>query len=197
MTVIYEMSRCHDAAGGKSGIMVGSQTRHDYPVGEHLEYNARPLPDRRRKLIDAALGRLGLPRPFARNLYKPALQSLDADFAGVLLLHNAPAAVKLFKQHYRRAKVCLWPHNDLFNTYSRREVRRTIDVADKVICVSQFIADQIAQHIGRNGSLLRQKLCVVNNGVDTIRFRPRPARRRPAIRSFSSSAELLRKKPPT
>jgi len=174
MTVIYEMSRCHAAAGGRSGIMVGRQTRHDYPVGEHLEYDARSLPNRQQKLIDAAMGRIGLTRHFARRLYRPALQTLDADFDGVILLHNAPAAVGLFARRFSRARICLWPHNDLFGTYSCREVRRTIDAADLVICVSQFIADGIARQLGSVSSLRRRKLCVVNNGVDTVRFQPRP-----------------------
>jgi glycosyltransferase involved in cell wall biosynthesis len=173
MTVIYEMSRCHAAAGGRSGIMVGRQTRHDYPVGDHLEFDARSLPDRRQKLIDAAAGRIGLPRPFARRLYRPALQTLEADFDGVILLHNAPAAVGLFARRFSRAKICLWPHNDLFGTYGRREVRRTIEASHLVICVSQFIADGIARQMGSGSSSLRRKLCVVNNGVDTVRFRPR------------------------
>ncbi len=174
MTVIYEMSRCHAAAGGRSGIMVGRQTRHDYPVGEHLEFDARPLPDRRQKIVDAAMGRIGLPRPFSRRLYRPTLQTLTADFDGVILLHNAPAAVGLFAKRFRRAKICLWPHNDLFGTYSRREVRRTVEACHLVICVSQFIADGITRQMGSGSSSLRRKLCVVNNGVDTVRFRPRP-----------------------
>jgi len=174
MTVIYEMSRCHAAAGGRSGIMVGRQTRHDYPVGEHLEFDARPLPGRGQKLVDATMGRIGLPRPFARRLYRPALQTLEPEFNGVILLHNAAAAVEPFVRHFPRAKVCLWPHNDLFATYSRREVRRTIEAAHLVICVSQFIAAGIARQLGGGSSSLRRKLCVVNNGVDTVRFRPRP-----------------------
>jgi glycosyltransferase involved in cell wall biosynthesis len=169
MTVIYELSRCHAAAGGKTSVMVGRQTRHDYPIGAHLEFDAKPLPDKKRKIVDVAMGRLGFSRPFERDLYRPSLETLPRDFAGIFLLHNAAGVVRLFKDRFPRARVCLWPHNDLFGTYSDREVRRTIDAVDRVICVSRFIANGIQRRLGAPS----EKLRVVNNGIDAERFHPR------------------------
>ncbi|MDP9173946.1 MAG: glycosyltransferase family 4 protein [Planctomycetota bacterium] len=169
MTVIYEFSRCHAAAGGETTLIVGDKTRHDYPIGKHLEFDDKPLPDNRRKAIDAAMGRLGFQRPFIRRLYRPAMETLPTDFQGTILLHNAAAVVRLFKDRFPRSRICLWPHNDLFSTYSNREVRRTIDAVDGVIAVSRYIADGIERRLGYSSA----KIVVVNNGADTERFRPR------------------------
>lgn len=171
MTVIYEFSKCHQAAGGQTTVLVADQTRHDYDVGQCIEFPIRPLPDKKRKLVDAGLGMLGLARPFDNHFYRPALQSLPADFDGVILLHNAAGAVRAFARKFGRARVYLWPHNDLFGTYTQREVRRTIAAATGVICVSQFIANGLLKQLG---GVMKEKLLVVNNGVDIERFRPRP-----------------------
>jgi glycosyltransferase involved in cell wall biosynthesis len=170
MTVIYEFNRCHAKVGGQSSVIVGKQTRHDYPVGTCLEFEAGSLPRGGRKLVDAAMGLLGRPRPFERALYRPTLDTLPKDFDGVIFLHNAAASVQLFKDHFHNACICLWPHNDLFSTYSAREARATLMAADRLICVSWFIANKL---IGRVPECA-DRICVVNNGVDTDHFHPSP-----------------------
>lgn len=168
VTVIHELARRHAARGEPTQVIVGRGTRHDYPVGEGVEVSFPPLPTRSRKGIDVALGRLGLSRPFASRLYRPALDAVDPDFEGVAFLHNSPPAVELFARRRRRAQVCLYVHNELFRTYGRREMRRTLAGADRVICVSAFMADRLTERLGRPGPNVR----VVHNGVDTERFRP-------------------------
>ncbi|MBC7784020.1 MAG: glycosyltransferase family 4 protein [Burkholderiales bacterium] len=169
MTVIYEFSRCHAAAGGETSVLVSRGTRHDYSVGQCIEFVGRGLPDKKRKLVDSAAGMIGLTRPFERHFYKPAIESMNRSFDGIFLLHNAASAVIPFARRFPNARIFLWPHNDLFGTYSRHEVRRTIDAATGVICVSRFIANGISRRLG---GVMTSKLRVVNNGVDTDRFRP-------------------------
>lgn len=168
MTIIYELGREHAKRGGETRIVVGRGTRHDYPVGTPVEVDFPPLPSRRQKLVDAGLGRLGLPRRFGVSLYEPARAAIEPDFEGPLLLHNNPAPLRMLKRHSERACVCLYLNNVVFRTYSPREIRRVLAAADLAICVSDFIANDVESRAGG----LRDRLAVVHNGVDTARFRP-------------------------
>lgn len=174
MTIIYELSRRHEAAGGRTRVVVAQGTRHDYPVGECIDAAFHGLPDGRQKAADALRGLLGLPRRLTLAAYEPALAAIEPDFDGVLFVHNSPAPVDLFKRQRPRGRCGLYVHNALFRTYGRREVRRTVDSADFVVCNSVFIAERLTARLGRPSP----KLHVVHNGVDLERFRPSPAPRR-------------------
>ncbi|MGH7214702.1 MAG: glycosyltransferase family 4 protein, partial [Tepidisphaeraceae bacterium] len=173
ITVLHELTRRHELAGGRTELVVGRGTQGGYTLGRRVEYAFSPLPNRRRKLVDVGLGRIGMRRPFETALYAPASAALDERFDGAVFLHNAPGAVRLFKKERPAAQVCLYAHNQLFNTYGRAEVRRTVDAADRVICVSEFIASELASRLGRASDKVR----VVHNGVDADRFRPDPLKR--------------------
>jgi glycosyltransferase involved in cell wall biosynthesis len=168
ITVIYEFSRPHAECGGQTQIIVGKGTRHDYSIGTCTEVDFPPLRNNKQKLIDAALGKVALGRPFVRNLYGPARDVIDARFDGSVIIHNEPAAMGLIKAKSRNAQVCLHAHNTLFGTYSRSEIWRTIGPADTLLCVSNYIAEEMTVRMGRSS----EKIRVVINGVDTERFRP-------------------------
>ena len=72
------------------------------------------------------------------------------------------------KKSHPGARVCLYAVNALFNTYSNAEVRRFVRTADRVICCSQFIADDINNRLGSPSP----KVKVVHNGVNTEHFVP-------------------------
>jgi glycosyltransferase involved in cell wall biosynthesis len=133
-----------------------------------------PLAPGRRldRYVDAAAGRLGLPRPGVRRTLRPTLAGQDTWAAGVVLAHNAPQLVPLV--HDRHAAV-LYAHNLLLRTYSEREATRVLGRAAAIVCVSGALAEQTAEHLPAG---LRDRLRVVPNGVDTARFAPRadPAR---------------------
>jgi len=173
MTIIYELAREHERHGGQTRIVVGRGTRHDYPVGVPVEVDFPPLLSRRRKGVDAALGRLGLPRRFGPALYEPALRAVERDFDGALFVHNNPAPIQMLRRHNPGARLCLYLNNVVFRAYSRREVRRILDAVDVAVCVSEFIANDVQSRAGG----ARDKLAVVHNGVDTARFRPSPGAR--------------------
>lgn len=170
MTIVYELARRHAGHGGTTQVLVGRGTRHDYPIGQAIELDFPPLPGRRQKALDAVLGALGGRRRVAERLYRPALGALDPGFAGPLFVHNNPAPLRLFARERPNARTCLYINNSLFRTYRPREARRTIAAADRVICVSHFIADDLRRRLGRGGDNIR----IVHNGADTERFRPRP-----------------------
>jgi len=173
MTVIYEMAQVHQRQGGRTRVMVTRGTRHDYPVGRCVEVEPVAPPRRWQKAVDVGLGRLGLARRFGAAAYRPHCRAVEADFAGAIFVHNNPVALPAFKKSHPRALVCLWAHNEVFNTYTTREARRVAGAADRIICVSRFIADEMTARVDRIG----EKLKVVHNGVDTARFRPDPTAR--------------------
>ena len=174
MTVIYELSRQHAAAGGRTRIVAGRGTRHDYDVGECSEVDFRGLPSRRQKAADIGLGALGLSRRFTVGAYRPALDAVDRDFEGALVVHNSPAGLALLARERPRARTVLYTHNTLFRTYGRRELRRIAGRAFALVFVSEFLADDLAHRLGST----RVNRVVVRNGVDVERFRPDSGARR-------------------
>jgi glycosyltransferase involved in cell wall biosynthesis len=170
MTLIYEFTRKHIQAGGRSQIVVGRNTQHDYPAGEHVLVDFGPLPSRARKIADVAMGWLGLPRSFINGSYAPAVRAIDPAFQGTVFIQNTPGPAAQFKKHSPQAHVCINVHNELFNTYGAGELRRTVAATDLIICNCHFLADQLLERM-REG---REKVRVVHNGVDTERFVPRP-----------------------
>jgi glycosyltransferase involved in cell wall biosynthesis len=172
MSVVHEIVRKHIAAGGEARIIVGAGTRHDIEDGQCVEVNYPPPGTRNKKLADAALGRIGLPRHFERQLYRPVLNAIEPDFDGPIFVYNSPGVMGLIKNHRPKATVCLYAVNALFRTYSHAEVRRVVAQADRVICCSHFIANDILMRLGQASP----KVQVVHNGVDTTRFQPSAAR---------------------
>jgi glycosyltransferase involved in cell wall biosynthesis len=171
MTVIYELSRLHEQSGGGTKLIVGKGTRHDYTVGDCIEVPFTSLPDRNHKIIDALTGRIGMPRRFLQDVYRPAAEALDPDYDGVTLVHNAPVALRLLKAAARKARTGVYCHNTLFGTYANRETRRTLAPADVIVCVSEFLVEDLTRRLGARDDRMR----VVNNGVDVVRFQPAPA----------------------
>ena len=169
MTVIYELSRQHRAANGQTRIVVGSETRHDYGVGQCVEVDFDGLPTRRERMVDVVLGGAGLARRFTSAAYSPALDGIDPSFGGPVIVHNAPGSLPLLAEHRPSAALVLYAHNTLFRTYGRRELRRVVARATALVCVSEFLADNLTSRLGS----MQANVVVVRNGVDLDRFRPR------------------------
>jgi glycosyltransferase involved in cell wall biosynthesis len=155
-----------------------------------VRFAARPSP--RRKLLDAALGRLALPRLNERALYRPALEAIEPDFDGSILIFNAPGAVSGIKKLRPRATVCLYAVNALFRTYTGAETRRMAGSADRIICCSQFIADDINKRLAAPSPKVR----VVHNGVDTVRFVPPPPASRDGVPTILFIGRVVPEKGP-
>ena len=166
MTVIYELSRWHEREGGKTRLIVGRGSRHDYPVGECTEVQFSHLPNRNHKILDVLMGRIGLPRRFLAQVYKPAFTALSPTFEGAVIAHNAPVAMSGLKRASPRARATLYCHNTLFGTYANSETRRTIAPADVIICVSEFLAEELRARLGSADD----RVFGITNGVDTQRF---------------------------
>jgi glycosyltransferase involved in cell wall biosynthesis len=169
-TVIYELSRRHAAHGGRTQVIVGAGTRHDYPVGECVEVRFPGSLRKKQKAIDAGLGLLGFPRWMESAVYRPASDAIPPTHTGPICVHNSAGALPLFKAAHRNALVCLYAHNELFGTYSQPETRRLVASLDRVLCCSRYIANELEHRLG----CASDKIRVVPNGVDIERFRPAP-----------------------
>jgi glycosyltransferase involved in cell wall biosynthesis len=170
MTIIYEMTRRHTAYGGATRVVVDNGTRHDYDSGECVEVDFGRVPRPVRKAVDAGLGRIGLSRVNTVAWYRPAIAAIESGFGGVIVVHNAPAVLRLFRKHCPRARICLYAHNELFRTYTDSETARSLSSADSVVCVSEFLAASLRTRLRRAAPWVAALL----NGVDTDRFRPSP-----------------------
>jgi glycosyltransferase involved in cell wall biosynthesis len=173
VTIIYEMSRVHAEHGGTTKVVVTRGKRHDYPVGEIVAVDPTGIPSRWKKAVDVGLGRLALPRLFGGRAYGPACSAIERNFDGLIFVHNNPVAISRFKHSHPKARVCLWANNELFRTYTPRETRRVVRDADRVICCSRYIANDLEARLGTSS----EKIRVVHNGADLRRFRPDACRR--------------------
>jgi len=170
MTIIYQFAHHHSRRGGQTQIIVGRNTRHDYPVGQCVEVDFNlTQPPKWQKDLDVAASRLGLPRCFGQSRYLPGVHAIDPDFTGPVFFHNNPVAIPVAKKLRPNAKHCLWANNLLFRTYDKRETGRVASTAHRLICCSDFIANDLRNTIGDN-----EKIRVVRNGADPNQFSPDP-----------------------
>jgi glycosyltransferase involved in cell wall biosynthesis len=170
ITVIYEISREHEREPDRrSFVIVSAGTRHDYQAGTVVEVAGPPgLPSHKASLVDSIVGRAGLERPARIKAYRPACHAVPDDATWVFLHNAVPPLSEMAKNRPDVARA-LWVHNELFRTYGRREMRRCLGSADRVLCCSHFIADRIAARAPSAADSVR----VVHNGVDIERFHPR------------------------
>jgi len=173
-TVIYELTRCHEAAGGKTVVIVGKGTMEGYPpypVGEVVEVNYGAFEHRRYiRLLDAVQGAVGLPRSLKWGAYRDALDAIPVNFDGYVFVHGEPAVVIPLKKARPKAKIILYCHYDLFRWYTAMEVNRVAKACHRLVCVSGYIAKYVNGKAGRKLENVR----VVLNGVDAGKFTPAP-----------------------
>ncbi len=109
-----------------------------------------------------------MPRHFLLQVYRPAFDVLEPTFDGAVIAHNAPIAVRSLKKATPHARTALYCHNTLFGTYADHETRRALAPADVIICVSEFLADELKSRLGKSDD----RVFGITNGVDTERFSP-------------------------
>ncbi len=168
MTVIYELNRAHAAAGGESWVVVTPNARHDYPVGQLRMADFVPLPSGKQKAIEAVAGGLHFRRRFTEATYRPLADAIPRETRATILLHNAPGAARLFRERAPEARLVLYAHNELFRTFTVADARRTIGLSNRVVCVSEWLANQLTARVGDCDGRIAGLL----NGVDTERFSP-------------------------
>lgn len=169
-TVVDGLSR---ALGdpGRSRVLVARGTMTDrYGSAEVIQYDPIRWHAPGRRYLDPGLGRIGLPRFDARRTWAAGIRRQRDWPASIIIGHNGPQLMP--SVDLRRHAAVLYAHNQLFQTYSRSEVARTLRGVDRIICVSDFLAERTADQVGTS---LARRIVVVRNGVDIQTFHPRRA----------------------
>ena len=171
-TIIYQWTKCHHAAGGKTIVIVGTGTKEGYPpydLGECVEVDMGAFPHRRSvRLIDALVGAVGMRRPVKWRAYRAMLDAIPVNFDGFIFVHGEPAVVVPLKKTRPKAKIVLYCHYDLFRWYTAPEVNRVAAACHRVLCNSQYIGNYVMRKAGRKLENIR----VVYYGIDTKQFAP-------------------------
>lgn len=172
ITVIHQLSLFHHPG---TKVFVHRGTMDGYHDGERIEvnYSRTGTPPGWAKILDRVWGVWGDGRPLSGTTYTTIGQHLGKTFDGIVFLHNEPAAIDVILAHSPNARCVLWIQNDLFKTYTNRQIRRVVDSASATICCSNYIRQGIVRRIGESA-----KLASILNGVDTSEFRPNHEMRR-------------------
>jgi len=112
------------------------------------------------RAADVAAGRIGLPRPRARAVFRQLLFTQHEWDPSYVLCHNAPQLVPLVGQRHLPV---LYAHNNLLETYTHREAGRVLGSCHRIVCVSEYTAARASARLPRH---LHDVIRVVPNGVD-------------------------------
>jgi glycosyltransferase involved in cell wall biosynthesis len=187
--VISEVSRVASDVGIRSSVAISDKRGNHHPWAEVRPVNFSKYLDRdglllRERFEDSFRGWARLERRNMDRMYRSVGEALVGS-EGPIIVHDgylgAAALETLHRMHPDR-HLFLWMHNKLSPAYSPREVRRFVGLADKVICVSDFIRGSVRK-AARSDSI-DDRLVTVLNGVDSDRFTPlkeRDAERVPSI----------------
>src|SRR5690606_15657618 len=159
-TVVDGLARHRPEGTARPRVLVARGTYPDhYPSADVVEYTQRHA-RRTDRYLDAALARVGAPRLAARRVLAAVVSDQDRWAPSFVLAHNAPALVPLVDT---RHVPVLYAHNQVLRTYSRREAGRTLAGAGLVVCVSDFLAEQVRARLPRE---VADRVRTVRNGVD-------------------------------
>ncbi len=124
-------------------------------------------------LLDHALGRLLGRRPVARELYRSSLRGTSLERVGHVVLHDGSfgyGGVEHLHGIRPDGTYSLYSHVGMSRSLGSRELRRILDRVHRWIHVSDAMADRIRERIGGD----HPALVTVHNGIDPVRFAPRP-----------------------
>jgi glycosyltransferase involved in cell wall biosynthesis len=191
MTVVQRVSDAYRVLGGES-LVVLSHNRGlrvpgmDARYVDFTENCPREWFNRAELAIDVVAGRFGALRPYYGRMYDPAVRAIEDAGADVVLLyegHYASATLPQWSRVRDQAELVLYVHNPLSRTYGRRELRRLVDRADRVV----FCAEHLRRHTVRRLGHDDPRLEVVPNGVSPVYFgapRQAPGTEEPFVVTF-------------
>lgn len=171
-TVVHGIASAALASGERRQSVLLERTTFEprYASAEIIEYSGAAFPTKSARLADALMARVGLPRRAAAQAFAPLAQAMAGYEPSFVLAHNAPFLPRLMAATPHTA--VLYAHNDILRTLSHTEALRSLGSVPNIICVSNALAD-ITSH--RLPTSLRDRIRVVENGVDTATFRPKAA----------------------
>lgn len=184
--VIENLCAQHTAAGGASTVVVSDNrdvhVENCTPLAvDYTRYCPREWFTPGEMRIDHLYGLLGKRRPHSNRIFIPAVEALSELRPEVVFLHeghHATPSLPLWAEAFPATQLVLYAHIPFSRGYRRRELRRLLTAASGVVFVSRAQREQAIRFLGD----LPSPVGVVNNGVNTQRFRPRPRDRDPRFR---------------
>jgi glycosyltransferase involved in cell wall biosynthesis len=175
--VIREVTRVAFDAGVSSVVAASDRRDAHFPRAQTLPVDFSKYLDQehlllRERFADSFRGWAGLKRRNVDRMYRPIGDALLGS-DGPIIVHDGylgAAGLETLYRIFPDRPLYLWMHNRLSPAYSPREVRRFLSLADKVICVSDWIRDSVLR-AARSASF-DDRVTSVLNGVDIERFRP-------------------------
>lgn len=138
-----------------------------YESAPALEFEPVAPPSDRARVADGLLARVGIPRRASIRYFRKAVDRVRGEQPGIVIAHNAPVVPWMLRDQPHRT--ILYAHNDVLRSYGAAEASRVVGATDLVVCVSESLADTIAQRLPR---ALRDRVRVVGNGIDVDQFTP-------------------------
>ena len=170
-TVVHGLSGAGTATSTPAVVVVGSSTdKERYTSAAVVEYEQMEHPRAWQRYIGAATGRIGLGRAYASREWSAAVAAQNEWPPSFVIAHNGVQLIPSINPSRHRS--VLYAHNDLLQTYTRRETERTLRSLSAVICVSSSLAETTRRRLPKS---LRNLVRVVPNGVNTDVFYPRPS----------------------
>lgn len=168
-TVINHLAREHAAVGGKSFVVHNREREMPVTQGQLLAVDYRgAAPNgqftQQELVTDAIYGRLRRIRPFTGEVQVPAALALRRVKPDVIMVHEgqyASSSLPRWREHFPSACIVLYLHTALSRSYGKAELRRLLNRADVVVCVSNFMADYLRTRAPR----LKAPVRVVCNGT--------------------------------
>lgn len=129
-------------------VLVATGTYEErYASADVLEYEMTRSPHeapRWVRALDVGMGRVGLPRTWARAVYKQPLHDQTSWPSGYVIAHNAPMVVRLVDEKHSPV---LYAHNNLLEHYNTREATASLRPAHRIVCISNYAAERIAAKV--------------------------------------------------
>lgn len=175
---LYEISRRYVADGEKARYIMGRKVLFDYPLGECVRVDFPPFLTRKQRWSDLAMGWLGQPRHHRAAMYNNAAAALEPQYDGTVFLFNDAAALTPFRARCPKARLVLYCGNEIWTTFGNCEIRRMLQLADHIVCVSRYMAKELRLRLRLacllNGkyTALEPKITVIPNGVNLDMFHP-------------------------
>ena len=176
-TVIRELARQQERAGGRTTVAVSHNRDLRIPNATNLlvDYTATcprewftPWEYR----ADFVAGALGLTRPHAGRIQRPAIDAMREAKPDVVVVHDGhygAAGLPEWRKRWPEVRLVLHIHNPLSRSYGGRELRRLLSSTDGLIFVSEYSRTELA----RRCDPFPVPSGVVLNGVNGEVFHPR------------------------
>ncbi|MFB8146075.1 glycosyltransferase family 4 protein [Microbacterium sp. NPDC056003] len=176
-TVVHGLAQAAASDDGyRHEVLLDASTFHPrYSSATAIEYAGAGYPRKWERAVDLGLSKIGLPRVRAQRSYRPMVTALEGSTERLVIAHNAPILPGMLDATPHVP--IYYAHNDLPRGMSRSEAGRALGSVGALIAVSADLADRISSRVP---SAVAGRIRVVENGVDTVGFRPREPAGAPA-----------------